>query len=76
MSLVQQPLILKFSGSGNQTMENADDTPLEATDNVVLAVITTPQSGPPVPVKADGSPLNLDVTVLTPYSLTMPPYGR
>lgn len=73
MSLVQQPLTLQLNGSGNQTVTTVDGGDPEATDNAVLLVITTPQSGPPVPIAADGTPLSLDVSVLTPYSLTTPP---
>lgn len=74
MAEQQQPFILKFNGSGTPTQKMVDGTPLDATDDVVLAVITTPQSGPPVPVDAAAVPLDFTVnTVQQPYSLTTPP---
>ena len=73
MADVNQPFILKFNGSGNQTMTTSEDAELTASDNPVVAIITTPQEGPAVPVAPDGVPLDLTVAVQTPYSLTTPP---
>ena len=73
MADVNQPFILKFNGSGNQTMTTSEDTELTPEDNPVVAIITTPQAGPPVPIAPSGAPLDLTVAVQTPYSLTMPP---
>lgn len=73
MADIQQPFILQLNGSGNQTMTTSEDEALEPSDNPVVAIITTPQAGPPVPILPDGTPLSFDVSVQTPYSLTMPP---
>lgn len=74
MAEQQQPFVLKFNGSGTPTQQMVDGTPLDATDDVVLAVITTPQAGPAQPVTPAAVPLDFTVnTVQQPYSLVMPP---
>jgi hypothetical protein len=74
MAHQQQPFILEFNGSGTPTQTMVDGTPLDTSDNVVLAVITTPQAGPPEPITPEAVPLDFTVdTVQQPYSLVMPP---
>lgn len=74
MAQQQQPFILEFNGSGTPTQKMVDGTPLDASDNVVLAIITTPQAGPPEPITPAAVPLDFTVhTVLQPYSIVTPP---
>lgn len=76
MSLVQQPLTLQFNGSGPQTQRNPDGSTVDDSGDVTQAIVTTPVRGPAVPVDAAGVALDSTVRVLSPYSITMPPYGR
>jgi hypothetical protein len=73
MAQQNQPLTLKMNGSGAQTQTNPDGTPLGPGDRAQFALIITPQAGPAVPVTPAGTPLDMTVAVLTPYSLTTPP---
>jgi hypothetical protein len=78
---VSQPFILKYPGSGNQTLQNPDgtayDPDADAEDlegsNGNQMIIVTPQSGPPTLVKPDGTAVDLNAAVLMPYSQTISP---
>lgn len=73
MSDVNQPLILKFNGSGPQTQTNPNGTPLGRTDRALFALLITPQAGPAVPITPTGAPVSFVVSVLSPYSQTTSP---
>lgn len=73
MSVQNQPLTLSFTATGPQVQTTVDDTPLDSTDNVVLAIITQPVGNAGTPIAPNGTPLDLTVNVLSPYNQVTSP---
>lgn len=74
MAQQQQPFNLQFNGSTTPVQRMPDGTTVGADDDAGDAILFQGQRGPAQPVTPQAVPLDFTVpTVLTPYSVTMPP---